>query len=93
MERYKIWSHGQLLVVANRDRLLPTEVERIMPEVHARAEIEGLPPESTQVLVRALGWRFPNEREPLITERVMHYVGDRVAAGSLVVLVQPRSVQ
>ncbi len=93
MERFKIWSRGQLLVLANRDRLLPTEVERIMPEVHARSQLDGLAPDATQVLVRGLGWRFPNDREPLITERVMRYVRDRVASGSLVMVVQPRSVQ
>ena len=71
------------MVMAYRDLLLPDELNHVLPETEARAELEWLTPDSVRRVVAAFGARFPNSREPECTERVMAYVAGRVAAGTL----------
>ncbi len=81
--RIDLESRGEPLVLTHRDLLLPDEVTHVLPETEARAELEWLSSDSVRRVVEALGSRFPNSREPECTERVMAYVADRVAAGTL----------
>ena len=73
------------MVMAFRDLLLPDELKHVLPETEARAELEWLAPDSVRRLVEAFGARFPNSREPEVTERVMAYVATRVATGGLAI--------
>jgi hypothetical protein len=84
--RVKLVSRGQRLVMADRHTLLPGEIEQVLSDAEARAEVDWLSPECVRQIVRVFASRFPNTREPEKTQRVMTYVRDRVAAGAIAVV-------
>jgi len=81
--RITLDARGRRLVIAHRERLTPSELERVMPTVRARSELACLSLTARRRLVAAFGSRFPNDREPRITERVMAFLDDRLLSGSL----------
>jgi hypothetical protein len=93
MERLKVRARGQVLVVANPDRLRPAERARLVPAAQALAELESLTESALGTIVSCFAWRFPNDHEPRLSERVNQYVRDRILTGSLLVAVEPRGIQ
>ena len=81
--RITLDARGRRLLVAHRERLTPTELDRVMPLAQARNELACLSSEAQSRLVDAFGSRFPNDPQPRLGARVMAYLDDRVSAGAV----------